>query len=196
MPGTTAIYILASHVTGFDPVSADGLSDALVALRRQSREMFDLLKNHTEEFHDIEFGPFSSLPGLRESRRVLCDAMITKDDVVSGRHFDDGLFLVTQAIDLHKCTEDEPFVSVQHVVPYHVPYRSLLPKGLENVMVVGRCIGGDHEAHGSYRIMGDCFAMGEAAGIAAKMAIEKRCSLRRIPVGDLVAEMAARGYQQ
>ena len=195
VPGTAGcVWQGVPHVTGHDPLSADGLSDALVSLRDQAREMFSLLKEHTDRFAGIEFGPFSAIPGVRESRRITGDEGICEDDVLAGRRREDGLFLVTQSIDIHRCREGEPAIIVRKVKPYHVPYGALLPKGVENLLVAGRCISGDHEALSSYRIIADCMAMGEAAAIAACMAIEGGSGVREVSPGDVRAEMVSRGY--
>jgi len=184
------------HATGYDPTNAVELSDALIEMRRQASELFVLLKNNAEEFKGIEFGPFSAIPGVRESRRIVCDKCVTKDDVLNGSRFDDGLFIVTQGVDIHRRDRQESAIFCEKVKPYHFPYGALLPVGLENLLVVGRCIGGDHTALASYRVIADCMAMGEAAAVAARYAIEGKCSLRKIPVASLVADMASRGYEQ
>ncbi|HBC88363.1 MAG TPA: hypothetical protein DCZ94_15540 [Lentisphaeria bacterium] len=195
--GTTNTLIhTVPHATGYDPTDAAQLSDALIEMRRQAYELYDLLKNNSEEFKDIEFGPFSAIPGVRESRRIICDRMVTKKDLLSGAKFVDGLFTVTQGIDIHRRDRKEPAIMCEKIQPYEIPYGALLPKGLENILVVGRCIGGDHEAMASYRIIGDCMAMGEAAALAAKSAVTGKCSLRKISVSKLVSEMSARGYER
>ena len=184
------------HVCEHDPLDANSLSDALVALRGQCRDFYETLKHHTAEFADIEFGPVSGLPGVRESRRILCDEAVCSDDAVAGRRREHGLFLVTQAIDIHKCHEGEPDIYVEKIKPYHIPYGALLPQGIENLLVVGRCIGGDHRALASFRIIADCFAMGEAAAIAARLAIGRGSPPRQIPARLVAAEMATLGYVQ
>jgi hypothetical protein len=184
------------HICGHDPLDAESLSDALVALRGQCREFYETLKHHTTEFADIEFGPIAGLPGIRESRRILCDENVCYADAAEGKRREDGLFLVTQAIDIHKCREGEPDIYVEKIKPYHIPYGALLPKGIENLLVVGRCIGGDHQSLASYRIIADCFAMGEAAAIAARLACDAGRSPRAIPAAKVVAEMSRLGYQQ
>jgi len=184
------------HVCGHDPLNADSLSDALVALRGQCRDFYETLKHHTSEFADVEFGPISAIPGVRESRRILCDEAVCYADAVAGRRREDGLFLVTQAIDIHKCREGEPSIYVEKIKPYHIPYGTLLPQGIENLLVVGRCIGGDHQALASYRIIADCFAMGEAAAIAARLAVDANCTPRQIAARQIAEEMAGLGYAQ
>jgi hypothetical protein len=183
------------HAMGFDVTSADGLSDCVVEMRRQAVELFSVLKNGTDEFRECEFGPFAALPGVRESRRIVGRKTVTGDDARSGRKFDDGLFTVAQDMDFHKCTEGEPSIRIEKVQPYQIPYGSLLPEGLENILVVGRGISGDHEALASYRLVASCFAMGEAAAIASKMAIENKTDIGGINIPALVSEMSARGYQ-
>jgi len=182
-----------AHAAGYDMLSADGVSDCLIEMRKQARDLFTVLKN-TREFGSVEFGPFSAIPGIRESRRIICDARVTDNDALSGAKCEDGLFQVTQAIDIHRCAEGEPAITVEQVQPYHIPYGALLPKGLENILVVGRCIGGDHKALASYRIIADCFAMGEAAAIAANTAIKAGVSVRDIDAVKLAGEMKTRGY--
>ncbi|MFA6291503.1 MAG: FAD-dependent oxidoreductase [Victivallales bacterium] len=189
----TLLHTVA-HATGYDPTDAVQLSCALVEMRKQAYELFDLLKNNTEEFRNIEFGPFSAIPGVRESRRIVCDRMVTKEDIYSGARFDDGLFTVAQAVDIHRRDRDEAPIIVKKTMPYHIPYAAFLPAGLENILVVGRCIGGDHESVASYRIIADCMAMGESAAIAADFAIKGNCPLRKINVGELVKEMSSLGY--
>ena len=196
MVGTRACATFpVPHVTGHDPLDVQSLSDALIALRRQAYDMVDTLKQHTRAFCDVELGPFAAIPGVRESRRIVCDTMVTRDDVLRGTRFPDSLFTVTQNIDIHRCTEHEPAIRCVPVKPYGLPYGALLPRGLDNLLVVGRCIGGDHEALASYRIMADCFAMGEAAAVAAHLAVTNASTVRDIPVTNLLAQMHARGYR-
>ena len=190
------LFQSVAHATGYDPTDAVQLSAALVEMRRQANELFVLLQQYGEEFEGIEYGPFSAIPGVRESRRIVCDKIVTKEHVVNGARFEDGLFTVTQNIDIHRRDREEPGIMGVKAKPYHLPYGALLPKGLENLLVAGRCIGGDHEALGSYRIIANCLAMGEAAAIAARMSVRGRCAPRAVPVPDLVAEMGSRGYAQ
>ena len=184
------------HVTGYDIFTPEGLSDALIELRRQAFDIYTVLKQGTDRFSEWEFGPPAAIPGIRESRRITGDVTITKQDVLEGGRYDDGLFLVAQNIDIHQCAEGEPSITVTKVKPYHLPYRALLPKDITGLLLIGRCISGEHEALASYRIIADCFGMGEAAAIAASMAIKNNCSLRGIGITQLQSEMRNRGYLQ
>ncbi len=184
------------HVCGYDPLNAEDISNAMTTLRKQCNEFYSTLKNHTKEFKDIELGPVSGLPGVRESRHIVCDENVSYADVKEGRRYTDGLFIVTQSIDIHKCIESDPDVYGEKIKPYHIPYGALLPKGIDNLLVVGRCIGGDHKALASYRIIANCFAMGEAAAIASYMSIDENITPRKVPAKQVAQAMARLGYEQ
>ncbi|MFA6658944.1 MAG: FAD-dependent oxidoreductase [Lentisphaerae bacterium] len=190
----SGLLVGISHVTGCNPLNAESLSDAVIELRRQSREFFELLCR-TEQFPDLEFGPFGALPGVRESRRIVCDAKVTVSDIDSGKSYADGLFTVDHCIDIHRCLPDEPAIVKRELNPYKIPYGALLPKGLSRLLVIGRCIGGEHEALASYRLIADCFAMGEAAALAAAQSLRTNQSLRSIEIKELIGKMTDLGYQ-
>jgi len=152
------------------------------------------MKGRAEGFDEIACGPFSGIPGVRETRRIACDDHIGVERARSGETCPDGLFKVTQAIDIHKCLPDEPPIIVEKIKPYSITLGALLPRGLENIGVVGRCIGGDHEALASYRIVADCFAMGEALAIACKAAVDNGSTLRELSAASVADGMRARGY--
>ncbi|MFA7232216.1 MAG: FAD-dependent oxidoreductase, partial [Victivallaceae bacterium] len=139
--------------------------------------------------------PFGALPGVRESRRIVCDSKVTIADIDNEKSYPDGLFTVNHDIDIHRCQPDEPAIIIRKVKPYKIPYGALLPRGLERLLVVGRCIGGDHEALASYRLIADCFAMGEAAALAAEQSLRTNIDLRSIAVRELIEKMTKLGYQ-
>lgn len=188
------LFSCTPHVSGVNAISADELSDALITLRRQATDIFDFFKANLKEFDAIEYGPFFGLPGVRESRRIICEDTVTYDDVLTGRTRENGIFTVAQNIDIHRRDEKDPDIIVEHIKPYHMPYGALIPKKIDNLFVIGRCIGGEHEAEASYRIMPDCMAMGEAAGIASKLSIEKSENIREIDASEIATEMRQRGY--
>lgn len=183
------------HLTGHDATDADSLSDALIALRRQSREIFEFFRANTDHFDNAVVGPPPLLPGVRESRRIVCDERVRLDDALTGRRRGDGLFTVRQNVDIHRVSPDESTIVLHKVKPYRMPYGALLPQGVENLLVIGRCIGGEHESHASYRVMGDCLAMGEAAALAAGESLKRGCSPREAPANVIADAMRKRGYE-
>ena len=139
----------------------------------------------------------SSHVGIREGRRIFGEYRITDDDILEGRRFDDGICLVTFGVDVHKLKADDTTECSRgyRAQPYNIPYRALLPKGVENLMLAGRCISGDFYPHASYRVMGNMAATGEAAGFAAAECIKLGIGPKEFD-GKLAREfMYSRGYE-
>jgi hypothetical protein len=116
--------------------------------------------------------------GVRETRRVLGDYILTADDVLSGRSFEDavarGSYLPSTS------TTPTAWGTIVRRLPlggaYDIPLRALTPRGLERLLVSGRCISGTHEAHSSYRVTPIAMATGHAAGICAALAAARCCA--------------------
>ena len=108
--------------------------------------------------------------GVRESRRVHGDYRLTRDDVLGGRRFDDEIALCGAPIEDHGAGGDTAWQYVGDAGVYGIPYRCLLPAGIDGLLVAGRCFSATHDAHASARSMATCMAMGQAAGTAAAMA--------------------------
>ena len=81
----------------------------------------------------------------------------------------------------------------QPCMPYDIRYGSLVPKKVDGLLTAGRCISGTHRAHASYRVMGICMAMGQAAGVAAGLCVEKNCTPRELDVKDVQGKLMERG---
>jgi len=193
MTGAPGHWMMSISHAFCDPLDPESLSQGLIELRRQSEELLELM-NRTSYGNGGLYGlDFSPLPGIRESRRIVCDTNVTDDDWAEGKFYDDGIITVCHNIDIHRCAEGEPAIIVEKVKPYQIRYGALLPRGLDGMLVAGRCIGGSHKALASYRLISDCMAMGEAAALAAKQAISRGVGLRQIDVNALRGELIARG---
>ena len=194
MYGTDAsFWLMISHDWECNVLNAESLSRSMMKLRKQS---VDIVKMIDQAYStQLEIGTFSPLPGVRESRRIICDAMVTDRDFTDGKFYDDAIFTVRHNVDIHRCKDGEPAIEIIKVQPYQIRYGSLLPYGLNHLLVIGRCIGGSHKALASYRLIADCMAMGEAAALAAKQAVEKNCALRGISIAALRQKMRDGGYQ-
>ena len=119
--------------------------------------------------------------GVRESRRIVGDYVMTVDDFASRRRHADDIALNNYPVDIHvmRPNDDEEFsrfsrdfsaLRYKHLESYGIPYRSLIPKGLSNALVAGRCISCDRSIQASIRVMPCCFETGQAAGLAAALA--------------------------
>ncbi|MBR4663204.1 MAG: FAD-dependent oxidoreductase [Lentisphaeria bacterium] len=192
MPGAPDHLMMSVSHAFCDPLDPESLSRGLIELRRQSEELLDLM-NRTSFGGELFGLDFSPLPGIRESRRIICDANVTDGDWAEGKFYEDGIVTVCHNIDIHRCAEGEPPIIVEKVKPYQIRYGALLPRGLDGILAVGRCIGGSHKALASYRLISDCMAMGEAAALAAEQAVSRGIGLRQIDVAALRGELIARG---
>jgi hypothetical protein len=166
-PDTAAM--MWTHIHGVDGTNADDLTSAVIEGRRQVHRAMSLLRSAREVVGDGHLVETAMQVGVRETRRVLGDYYLELRDLVSGRSFEDGICRVTFNVDIH--IPDGTELRAIPVKPYEIPFRCLVPRGVDGLLVAGRCISGSHEAHGSYRVTGNCVAMGQAAGIAAAEAL-------------------------
>ena len=113
--------------------------------------------------------------GVRDGRRIAGRYTVSKEDLIKGAHYEDGVARATFVVDVHATTAEHNKKSGIHgsdikVKPYDIPLRALIAKDVDGLMMAGRCISGDFIAHSSYRVTGNAVAMGEAAGAVAATA--------------------------
>ena len=184
IPQSNTAVVQLTHMRGLDGTNVRDLTQAYFEGRRQAMDTVAFMKKRIRAFRDIELLQTAPMMGVRESRRIVGDYMLELGDLLSGRQFEDGVALASFNIDIHNPDNDQQ--NCVQVKPYQIPYRCMLPKGLDGLLVAGRCISGTHEAMSSYRVTGNCLAMGEAAGKAAAAAIETDGDLRRVPASRFV----------
>ncbi len=156
----------------FDTSTGPGYSDAGRAFRRRIPEFVRHFQE-TEQGKGTVFAYSAAMLGLRDSVRVEGDYVLTADDLRTGRRFEDAV--------AHGCFPlDSAAIRKDVMPPYQIPYRSLLVKGLENVLVAGRCFSATRVALSSTRIMPTGCLMGQAAGLAAALACRNAVDLRRV----------------
>jgi hypothetical protein len=133
--------------------------------------------------------------GVRETRRIQGEYTLTLDDLATGRDFDDVIALAGYPVDIHSPTDDSGGVDGSNETAniYQIPFRSLVPSGLDNLLVAGRSISATHEAMAATRVMPPAFAMGEAAGTAAAIATEYRVAVRDVDIDVLQRMLVRRG---
>ena len=176
------VHFNTTRVVGLSGVSAADLTAAELEARRQAHELVQFLVRDVAGFARAYLQQSAPQIGIRESRRIHGEYTLTGRDVVTARKFRDGIARSNYPIDIHSPTGAGTVIKA---VPagdwYEIPYRCLLPKGIDNLLVAGRCVSATHEGQSSLRVMPQCFAMGEAAGVAAAMAVERGCSPREVP---------------
>lgn len=156
----------AGHVT-VDSTNPVSLSSAMMVGRKIARQFQEGLAEYEPKVFAASYlATTAALMGIRESRRIKCDYTFTVEDWLARREFEDGIGRNSYYIDIHKSDAKE-YKRYGKGESHGIPFRSLLPAGLKNVFVAGRCISTDHYAHGSLRVMPPCLVTGEAAGVAA-----------------------------
>lgn len=165
-----------------DPLDAESLSWAAVEARRRAMAHLARLRGSIPGFeHACVVG--ESHLGVRESRRITGDYVLTLQDLRSNARFPDVVALNCRPLDRH--TKGEAF-QIDFLSGNHdIPLRSLLPRKVDNLLVAGRCISCDHESHASLRGAATCLATGHAAGAAASLAAQGSRTTRGIDVSEL-----------
>ncbi|MBE7091089.1 MAG: FAD-dependent oxidoreductase [Clostridiales bacterium] len=184
IPNTDTAVVQLTHMYGVNPLSTREISQAYAEGRKQAREVFHVMKTYIPEFKDMELLLTAPMLGIRESRRIVGEYTLTVEDLVEGRKPKDSLCICTFNIDVHQANSVEQ--KNRGVQPYGIPYRSLIPKGLEGLLVAGKTISGSHEAMASYRVTGNCVAMGEGAGKAAALAALTCRSVRDVDINEII----------
>ncbi len=181
----TRVNVNTSAVFGVDGTDPLAMSRAMQDLTRQCVRAGNFLKKHVPGFENSYFTP-QVVAGVRESRNIIGQYEITKEDVLEGRKFDDTVGQICFPVDIHHPdTGQAYFVDIGDDGAFDVPYRSLLPQGVDNLIVAGRCLSATHFAHGATRNMAPCLVTGQAAGTAAAMAAQRNAPLAHLSVGDL-----------
>ena len=185
------MYVNATRVPGVDVFSPAEFSGAVLECYRQIEAVARLLRERIPGFEIAMIGQIAPVLGVRETRHVRGEYILTGPDAIEGRFFADSIAADTSALDIHEPKGTD--VDFRGLRPYEIPYRCLLPLGVEQLLVAGRCISADHEAHARSRNMPACMATGQAAGIAAAIAVETGVPVRRVPVAQIQAALRLLG---
>ena len=160
--------------------------------RRQIKDIQRYLVEYVPGFEKAQFSKTAPFLGIRETRRIVGQYVLNRDDLLSCRKFDDAVAVGSYPIDIHR-PNDNGCTLEWCGDCYDIPYRSLLPQRVENLLVAGRCISTTHEAMAAIRVMSTCMAMGEAAGRAAAMAVKNGVPPSAVQVSKLREELRAHG---
>lgn len=185
------MYVNGTRVTGvnvFDPVQ---FTDAVLECYRQIEGVARYLRETIPGFENARIEAIAPVLGVRETRHVIGEYTLSGKDSIEGTHFDDSIAADASALDIHDPKGAD--VDFQGLRPYEIPYRTLLPNGVEQMLVAGRCISADHDAHARSRNMPACMATGQAAGVAAAVAIDQGVNVRRVDVATVQQKLRALG---
>lgn len=191
LPGEININVTRYHGNALDPRVR---SRAALEVRKQAYCAFDFLRRYVGGFEDSVLLDVAPVLGVRETRRIVGDYILTEKDVRSNARFPDAIGLSNAPIDIHE-PGGENFVMDSVGRGYGVPYRCLLPKGVDGLLVAGRCISVDAIAFGSARNTPVCAMTGQAAGVAAAQSVREGVALRDLPVAHVQRILSDQGVR-
>lgn len=187
------LNINTTVVVGVDGTDPRAMSSATVNLTEQVSAIGTFLRRHVPGFEDSRALP-AAFVGVRETRNILGISECTDEDVRVGGKHPDTIGRSAFPSDIHDPeTGDVVHTDIGGDGSFDIPYGALVPRGLDNVLVAGRCISATPFAHGSTRNMAQCLVTGEAAGIAAAMCSVDGSDARTLDVKKLQGELVSRG---
>jgi hypothetical protein len=186
------VWVNMTRVNGVNGTDPGSLTHGEIDGRNQIHDIQRYLIEYVPGFENAYFLKTAPFLGIRETRRIEGQYTMTRDDIMTCRHFDDSIAVASYPLDIHHpqgggCTLEWCGDC------YDIPYRSLIPQKVKNLIVAGRCISTTHEAMSAIRVMAPCMAMGEAAGRAAKMAIRQGVQPADLDVKQLQQELLDSG---
>ena len=186
-----------TQVNGVDMTHVEEIFKADLELREQIYTLLDFFHKHLPGYDNCHVISSGTTTGVRETRRVIGDYVITAEEMAAGCRFEDVIVHRAEFIvDIHNpAGSGQAEAHIQYCDPYDLPYRCFTPKGVENLYTAGRCISGTHRAHASYRVMSICMAMGEAVGTAAAMCAEQGVTPRQLDVKQLQDRLINKGIE-
>ena len=193
----------AGHIYDVDGCNGDSLTKGMVEARKQLLEYRRYYKEYLDGYEASEPIISASMLGIRESRRIIGDYILTIDDFISRAVFDDEIGRYCYPIDIHSAQNtkggyeeyEKRFALFRYKKgeSYGIPYRSLTVKGIKNMLTAGRCISADRNMQASTRVMPGCFITGQAAGVAAALASEAGADCHNMDIQALQSRLKKLG---
>ena len=192
--GDGVVHFNTTRVIKHNPVDPTEISRAEILARRQVGEMMHFFRENSAAFDHSALMSIATHIGVRESRKLKGVHILTADEIKNCVEFEDTIALGNYEIDIHNPsgtgTELYYFKDDEY---YRIPYRSLLPKEYDNMLVAGRCLSATHEAHSAVRILPICACLGEAAGTAAALAKKTTGNVQTVDVEQLRQNLKEKG---
>jgi ribulose 1,5-bisphosphate synthetase/thiazole synthase len=185
-----ATYLNMVHLAGYDGTDVRDLTRAEMEGRRQAMLAIKALQRFAPGFENAALRNFGMTVGIRDTRKIIGRYNLTGEDVRGEARFEDSVGIFPEFIDGYGVL----------VLPttgryFHVPYGSLVPLGVSNLLVAGRSVAGDKISHAAVRNMMCCTVTGQAAGIAAAVSVKKGTSTADAAISDIRAELIRQGVR-
>jgi hypothetical protein len=188
--------INTNRMIGIDALDERTVTKGVIDARKENFKLFDIMKNHFPGFKNARIRGIAPVLGIRESRRIVGEYVLTVDDLINGNSFDDAIAYSLYGWDLPdpRKPSHQPDHGKKRKSSYTpIPYRCLIPKGIDNLIVAGRCISVERPVLGPIRVMAPCIAMGEAAGYATGLALGNGISYKNVDTAALREKILQKG---
>ncbi len=194
MPKKDEWCINTSRIMKVDSTDNRSLTYAEIEGRKQADEIMRFFRKYVPGCADARLKATASHVGIRESRHIKGDYRLTADDLLSAKVPHDSIFVAANSVDVHGRfgPRSNEYIPINGDY-YGVPYRSLVPMGLDGILVAGRCLSADSTAAGAVRVMPPCMAMGQAAGTAAALAVKNGVTVRNCDITELREKLTSDG---
>jgi hypothetical protein len=166
------IHTIMTRVADLDGTDPLALTTAEIEGRLQALEYARFLRDGIPGYENATLSWLSHPIGVRETRRIYGEYRLTREDCLVGRKFPDAIGACGAPIEDHHAGKDTTWVYLPDGMTYDIPYRTLVPQKVTGLLVAGRCFSATHDAHASCRSMAQTMTMGQAAGMAAALAVK------------------------
>jgi hypothetical protein len=190
------MMINSSRLTGIDGTDGKSVTDGMIRGRRETQQLLALMRKHFAGFQNARIKTVATLLGVRETRRIVGDFIYAVSDIVSGQTFEDTIGYSGYWWDLTdpKKVGFQPVRDVKipgEAIP--IPYRIMIPRPIVNLICPGRAVSVERDVLGPLRVSAPCFAMGQAAGQAARQVVQGNISFAKVDTAVLRKELAQQG---
>ncbi len=185
------VWINWTHIVDVDGLNVLDLTYAEIEGMKQVIECVNFLKKYIAGFKSSYLVNIANDIGIRETRRIMGEYVLTEDDILSGKRFSDAIARNNSPMDIHSPSDEkQDWIDAKH---YDIPYSCLVPRNIDNLLVAGRCISSTHKAMASIRFEPCCMATGQAAGTAAAIAVKDSVVPRKINITKLQRILKSQG---
>jgi hypothetical protein len=185
--------VVMTRVLGLDPTNVHSLTDAYARVYGQISVLVRFFQRYVPGFAAARLREIAPMLGIRESRRIMGDYVLTAEDLMSGRQFDDAVGMGGYHIDIHRPAGT--WVDSHNVRAYTIPVRSLIARGVDGLLMAGKCLSATHEAVASTRVIPICMGQGQAVGTLAALAVRQGAAVREVSVTGLQDALVAQGAE-
>lgn len=193
LPKFNQMIVVTGRVENVNPNDNRSYSNAEVEGLLQVKESFDFMKKYAPGFENIELVDTAHQMGVRESRHIVGDYVLTGEDLIASKQFDDVVALGGYHLDIH--SPDHKGLNTKKVSTYEIPFSCLVPKGIEGMLLAGRPISATHEAMSSTRVIPIQMAQAQAVGTAAAMSVQQGKKIRELDIRELQRRLIAQGAE-